>query len=180
MLMVGQSKLMPGQLPGYARVWLRLCVVHIAVKFKARLLNPSVKLKMGPSLEAGAYHLEQLRIKYGKEQHFLREKDLNHHDRQNFDAVLHIINACPLPKDIPGACATKCFIAIVQNVVDSYLDKSLDVICRIEKIGYATFLRYWRKWIYLHSLYTLKTNFITQNCCMCVELNGHALITYIF
>ena len=114
-------------------------VVHIAVKFKARLLNPSVKLKMGPSLEAGAYHLEQLRIKYGKEQHFLREKDLNHHDRQNFDAVLHIINACPLLKDIPGACATKCFIAIVQNVVDSYLDKSLDVICRIEKIWYATF-----------------------------------------
>ena len=33
-------------------------VVHIAVKFKARLLNPSIKFKMGPSLEAGAYHLE--------------------------------------------------------------------------------------------------------------------------
>ena len=106
-------------------------VVHIAVKFKARLLNPAVKLKMGPSLEAGAYHLEQLRAKYGKEQHFLLEKDLNHHDRQNFDAVLHIINACPLLKDIPGAYATKCFIEIIQSVVDSYLDKSLDVICRI-------------------------------------------------
>ena len=48
-------------------------VVHIAVKFKARLLNSSVKLKMGPSLEAGAYHLEQLRIKYRKEQHFTRK-----------------------------------------------------------------------------------------------------------
>ena len=114
-------------------------VVHIAVKFKARLLNPSIKLKMGPSLEAGAYHLEQLRAKYGKEQHFLREKDLNHHDRQNFDAVLHIINACPLLKDIPGTCATRCFIEIIQNVVDSYLDKSLDVICRIEKVWYAAF-----------------------------------------
>ena len=85
-------------------------VVHIAVKFKARLLNPAVKLKMGPSLEAEAYHLEQLHAKYGKEQHFLREKDLNHHDQQNFDAVLHIINACPLLKDIPGVYANKCFI----------------------------------------------------------------------
>ena len=52
---------------------------------------------------------------------------------------IRIINACPLLKDIPGACATKCFIVIVQNVVDSYLDKNLDVICRIEKIWYATF-----------------------------------------
>ena len=25
LMMVGQSKLMPGQMPGYARVWLRLC-----------------------------------------------------------------------------------------------------------------------------------------------------------
>ena len=30
MLMVGQSKLMPGQLPGCARVWLRLCVILLS------------------------------------------------------------------------------------------------------------------------------------------------------
>ena len=46
-------------------------VVNVAMKFKACLLNPSVKLKMGPNLEAGAYHLQQLCTKYGKEQHFL-------------------------------------------------------------------------------------------------------------
>ena len=61
---------------------------------------------MGPSLEAAAYHLEQLHAKYGKEQHFLREKDLNHHDRQNFDAVLHIINARLLLK--------KTFLVLMQ------------------------------------------------------------------
>ena len=38
------------------------------------LLNPAVKLKMGPSLEAGAYHLEQLHAKYGKEQYFYERK----------------------------------------------------------------------------------------------------------
>ena len=31
--MVGQSNLMPGQLPGYARVWLRLWVKHQLVVF---------------------------------------------------------------------------------------------------------------------------------------------------
>ena len=57
-------------------------VVNIAVKCKACLLNSAVKLEMGSSLEAGAYHyhLEQLHAKYGKEQHFLREKDLDNQD----------------------------------------------------------------------------------------------------
>ena len=27
LVMVGQSKLIPGQMPGYARVWLRLCTI---------------------------------------------------------------------------------------------------------------------------------------------------------
>ena len=38
-------------------------VVHIAVKLKSRL-------KTGPNFEGGAYHLQQLYVKYGKEQHF--------------------------------------------------------------------------------------------------------------
>ena len=154
-------------------------VVHIAVKFKARLLNPRVNLKLGPSFGAGVHHIEQLRSKYGKEDHFLRERDLNHHDKQNYDAVLHIINACPLLDKIPGAFATKCYVELIQNVVDSYEDKSLDCISRIETIWYANFfLRYWRKWIMLHHSYTLKNNFITCNCYMCVELNAHAIIVY--
>ena len=155
-------------------------VVHIGVKFKARLLNTSVKLTMGSNFEASVYHLEQLCATYGKEQHFLRERDLNHKDKQNFDAVLHIIHASRLLDGNSRAYATKCYIEVIQNVIDNYLDKSLDPISRIEKISYATFfLRYWRKWILLHPLYTLKTNFITQNCYMCVELNAHALVTYI-
>ena len=41
-------------------------------------------------------------------------------------------------------------------------------------------MRNWRKWLLLHPFYTLKANFITQHCyIMCVELNAHALITYV-
>lgn len=155
-------------------------VVHIAVKLKSRLLNPSVKLKLGPNFEAGAYHLQQLCVKVGKEQHFLRAKDLNHKDRQNFDAVQHIINACPLLQQIPGSFGTKCYVEIIKNVVDSYLDKSLNVVSRLEKIWHATFfVRYWRKWILLNPMCTIKGNFISHNCYMCIELNAHALITYV-
>ena len=50
--------------------------VHIAVKLKPCLLNPSTELKIGPNFETCAYHLQQLCVKVGKEQHFLRVKDL--------------------------------------------------------------------------------------------------------
>ena len=154
--------------------------VHLAVKLKSRLLNPKVILKMGPVFEASAYHIEMLRGRYGKDQHFLREKDVNHKDRQNYDAVLHIINAAHLLAKIDGAGATKCYIELIQNIIDSYLDKSLDPLVRVEKMWYSTFvIRYWRQWILLHPHYTLRANFITHNCYQCVELNAHALITYI-
>jgi len=83
------------------------------------------------SLEAGVHHLAQLRLKYSKDEHFLREKDLNRRDRQNYDAVLHIINTCPLLDNISGANATKCYVEIIKNVVDSYEDKSLNCLDRI-------------------------------------------------
>ena len=40
MLMVGQSKLMPGQLPGYARVWLRLwtAVRYVSTKMAINVI----------------------------------------------------------------------------------------------------------------------------------------------
>ena len=79
--------------------------VHLAVKLKSCLLNPKVELKMGPVFEASAYYIEMLCGRYGNNQHFLREKDVNHKDRQNYDAVLHIINAAHLLTKIDGADA---------------------------------------------------------------------------
>ena len=75
-----------------------------------------------------------IQIALGKDQHSLRERDVNHKDKQNFDAVLHIIQASHLLDDIPGATGTKCYIEVIQCVVDSYLDKSLDPATRIEKM----------------------------------------------
>ena len=64
-------------------------VVHIAVKLKSRLLKPSIVLLMGRYV-AGAHHIRLIQTTFGKEVHGLRERDVDHKDKQNFDAVLNI------------------------------------------------------------------------------------------
>ena len=97
-------------------------VIHIAVKLKSRLLKPSVVLPMGGYV-AGVHHLRLVQVSFGKDQHGLRERDLDHKDKQNYSAVLNIIRAAPLLQEIPDAVATKQFVDVIQCVVDSYLDK---------------------------------------------------------
>ena len=154
-------------------------IVHVAVKLKARLLNPSAALAMGKYTATGK-HLHLLKAALGKDQHCLREKDIDHKDRQNYDAVLHIVNACHLLDKIKDANATRCYVELIGSVISSYMDKSLDPLSRVEKAWYAVFfLRYWRQWILLHRHFTLKENFVTSNAYICVELNAHSLITFL-
>ena len=112
----------------------------------------------------------------------MRERDLNHKDKQNFDAVLHVTDksVITLLNRIPDSKATSAFLLLIRCVIDSFLDKKLDILCRVEKAWYAVFfLRYWRQWLILNSRYTLGSNFITLNAYMCVEINAHSLITFI-
>ena len=117
---------------------------------------------------------------YGKDQHGLRARDLDHLDRQNFDAVEHIVSASDLLSNIPDAIGTMIYIKLIGSVIDSYLDKSLCPEKRLEELWYATFfLRYWREWLVLHPSFNVKDNFITNNAYLCVEINAHALLAYI-
>ena len=81
-------------------------VVHVGVKLKSRLLKLSILLPMGPQFYASENHQQMVRMEYGKDEHNLRECDINHKNRQNFDAVLHIMNLCHLFKTIPEAKGT--------------------------------------------------------------------------
>ena len=155
-------------------------VVHVGVKLKARLLKPGIHLPMGPHFCASGNHLQMIRMAYGKDEHNLRERDVNHKDKQNFDAVLHIMNLCGLLKTIPEAKATFVYVEMMKCTVDSYLDKSLSPLERIEKAWYANFFaRYWKEWISLSDQYTLKQNFLTSNAYLCIELNAHSLVTFL-
>lgn len=153
--------------------------VHIAVKLKSRLLNPLIILRMGCYVAEGN-HLRKIQTKYQKDQHGLREQDLNHQDKQNYDAVLRIVNASHLLDNIAEAHATKCYVELMKSVIDSFLDKSLDPLVRIEKLwSVVFFLRYWRQWILVNCQCSLKDNFITYNAYMCIEINAHSLITFL-
>ena len=76
---------------------------------------------------------------YGKEKHGLRARDIDHQDKQNFDAVGQLIKASHQLDDLPEAVGTKYYINVMKSVVDSYLDKSLDPAKRIEEIWHAAF-----------------------------------------
>ena len=77
-------------------------VIHNAVKLKSRLLKPPVVLPMGGYV-AGVHHLRLVQVSFGKDQHGLWERDLDHKDKQNFSAVLNIVRAAPLLQKIPDA-----------------------------------------------------------------------------
>ena len=153
-------------------------VVHVAVKLKSRLLKPQIVLPMGNFFASGN-HLHTLRLSLQKDKHGLRLKDINHKDKQNFQAVINITNAGHLLSHVPQANGTKQYIEIIKCVIDSYLDKALEPLERIEKSWYASFmLRYWRKWIMLNNSYTLHNNFVTSNAFNGVELNAHAMVNF--
>ena len=154
--------------------------VHIAVKLKSRFLKPRIVLPMGDYTVTGD-HLYALKAGFPKDLHGLRLKDINHKDKQNFQAVINITSAGHLLSKIPKANGTKCYVELIKFVMDSYLDNDLDPLSRVEKMWYAVFfVRYWRKWILLNHRYTLRDNFITPNAyIMCIELNAHSLITFL-
>ena len=132
------------------------------------MLKPLIVLPLGTFLVTKA-HFSMLVNLYGKDQHGLRGIDLDHQDRQNFDAVTHIINASHLLDDFPDAVGTRCYVDVMRSVIDSYLDKSFTPAERLEEIWYATFfLQYWRQWVLDHSKFSLEKNFITSNAYMCV------------
>ena len=152
--------------------------VHVAVKLKARLLKPSVILPLGHFL-AGSHHLKLLLTTFTKDQHGIRHKDLEHKDKQNFEAVSRITAQCvfKLLEQVPDAKGTIHYLKCMQYFVNAYLNKKLTPLERIRKAWYTIFFfRYWHQWLSLNKDYTIANNFITHNAYSCIQLNGHSLI----
>lgn len=155
--------------------------VHLGVKLKARLMSHSQVLPLG-KFSAQSAHLSLLQSSFRKEQHNLRLKDLYHQDRQNFEAVnrLTSANVLSLLDEFPDTLGTKYYLLVIKNIVNSFLQKDLSPLQRIQDAWFALFfVRYWRQWILSNKQYTLEKNFITTNAYICIELNAHALITFL-
>ena len=59
----------------------------MAVKLKSRLLRLSIILPLGKYI-AGGHHLKIVHTTFSKDQHGLRERDISHEDKQNYEAVV--------------------------------------------------------------------------------------------
>ena len=158
-------------------------MVHIAVKLKTRLLKPSIILPLG-NYVAGVHHLRIVQQTFCKDQHGLRERDINYKDKQNYDAVYVVRmtseSVMNLLTSVPDAKGTIAYLTIMKYINDSFLDKTLECLCRIEKAWYVVFVvHYWRQWIVRHPDYSIANNFILSNTYMCIELNAHSLLIHI-
>ena len=144
-------------------------------------MKPSIILPLG-NYTAGGHHLRLLHNTFSKDQHGLREKNINHKDKQNFEAVLRITNdsVMQLLTNMPDAKGTMMYLRVMKLITESFLNKNLEFLVRIENAWYAVFLlRYWRQWIVLNPDYNLSDHFITSNAYTCVELNAHSLLTLV-
>ena len=102
------------------------------MKLKARFLKPSIILPLGDFL-AGSHHLKMILNTFTKDQHGIRHKDLEHKDKQNFEAVSRITAQCVLDllEHIPDAKGTLYYLKSLQYFIDAYLNKMLSRICML-------------------------------------------------
>ena len=114
--------------------------VHLGVKLKSRLLTHSQILPLG-SYSAESSHLGMLRASFHKEQHNLRSRDLDHQDRQNFEAVLRITDekVLSLLNEFPDAKGTKYYLKVTKSIMESFMSKTLAPLQRIEEAWFALF-----------------------------------------
>lgn len=108
---------------------------------------------------------------------------MNPADRQNYSSVLRMISEkviCLLEQRVLGSQGTITFLKMIRDVIDAFSTKNFTPLERIRKMWYTVFLmRIWREFIHSRKDYTLKNNFVTQNCHSCIELNAHNLVLII-
>lgn len=96
----------------------------------------------------------------------------------NFEAIDKISSrkVIKLMQEIAGSKATQQYLLLTRNILDSFLDKDIDLVKRVYLSWYSIFfIRAWKEWIKKSNFSSTK-NFITSNVYTCIELNGHSLL----
>lgn len=156
--------------------------IHIATKLRNFLLRSIFDKKIIPfgNNRIRAEHLYELYNMFGKDKHQLTLSTLNPKDKQNFRSVLRIcdVKVTNLLRDhVNNSEATVQFLNIMRDFIDAFMDTKLTPLQRVRKIWYAVFLiRMWRNYVLSSKRFTLKENFLTMNCYVCIELNAHSMI----
>lgn len=121
--------------------------VHIGTKLLGtRILKPNVVLPIG-NFNIFVSHFKTLINNYSKDKHLLTSSDLSPEDKMNFRSAEKMCAPAvqEFLKFIPESQGTIAFLKIMNNVLSSFLDKSITIEDRIYRIWYCVyFLRIWR------------------------------------
>lgn len=90
--------------------------VHIGTKLRSRILTPSILLPLGKYV-AGAHHLQLVKYNFSKDQHALRQQDIDCKDKQNYESVQHVTSnsVLSLLTQLPDAAGTLCYLKITSH-----------------------------------------------------------------
>ena len=152
-------------------------LIHLLAKLRTRLLTPSNLLVLGDETACPG-HLQQLLKSFSKAEHGLTQQALQNKDKQNYSSIENlldegVINCLKQMKD-QRTNGTIIYLWIMRNIRNSFFDKSLSPLERINLIWKSTFfLRIWRLWLYNNIDYNEADHFITINAYVCTEINAH-------
>lgn len=156
--------------------------IHILTKLR----NFFLKTIYSPcKLPFGKYHIKQshlikLIVEHSKDLHNLSPMVLNPIDKQNYESaerMFHKRVTNLLRKSVDDSEGTIKFLEIMRSIKEAFMDELLTPLERVNKAWYSVFIiRMWRAFINSNRRYTLKKNFLTNNCYACIELNAHSLV----
>lgn len=157
--------------------------IHVATKlrnFMLRTNSSPEKLPFGKKFFIKIQHLHFLIDHFPKDLHELTASTLNPSDKQNFSSVERMCHPkviALLKENVEGSEATVGFLKIMHDIIAAFRNEDLTPLQRISKIWYCVFLiRMWKMFICSRKNQTIKDNFLTQNCYVCIELNAHGLV----
>jgi len=109
--------------------------VHIGTKLRTRLLKPNIVLPIG-NYKISVSHLKTLLETFSKDKHLLTLSDLVPEDKMNFRSAEKICAPIvqEMLKHVPQSQGTISFLETMNNILSSFLDKSLTIEDRIYSI----------------------------------------------
>lgn len=144
--------------------------VHILTKLRTRFLKEGVVLAIG-NFKASVDHLFKLLANFSKDRHLLTKSDLKSEDKMNYQSAARMCS--PLVTKLLEECkeskGTIAYLKIMYSRITAFLDENVNISTRLYNIWYCVFfLRLWRTDLLRKKEFTLKDNFITSNCYLCI------------
>ncbi|CAF4993608.1 unnamed protein product [Rotaria sp. Silwood1] len=164
--------------------------IHVATKFRNRLLSQVASMKMGKYL-IDKEHIVYLIESYSKIEHNLIKCDINIKDRQNFPSCRRIssVNVLNLLNN-ENFKGTYVYLSLLRSIIIGFIEKSSTIEERLYHIWTVVFTcRLWWSWIHYWTIKNsrnddnsalvkqLKSNsFITKPTFWCSEINAHTFL----